>query len=191
MSHVQSSPKTKGRHHSKAIRISSEVLWGYPLLYSNSQPPPSKTPVPQTCLSGTLTRPWLPLYFLSATTEGFRPTGLNSAGAERGRGEALAQAQLSASSQCGLTGVRFTRAWTGAQLQICAQRNVVHATTNTWMCACARMFLSICCPRNPCFSSAVTNTVGWFMSVDEELFLRTDYLCAYACGCVFFHKYKV
>lgn len=132
-----------------------------------------------------------PPYFLSATTEGFRPTGLNSAGAERGRGEALAQAQLSASSQCGLTGVRFTRAWTGAQFQICAQRNVGHATTNTSMCACARMFLSICCLRNPCFSSVVTNTVGWFMSVDEELFLRPDYLCAYVCGCVFFHKYKV
>ncbi len=75
MSHGQSSAKTKGSHQSKTIKNSSKLLRGYALLHSSSHPPPSKTPVPRP----VSVERWLVLdspHFLSATTEGFRPTGL-------------------------------------------------------------------------------------------------------------------
>lgn len=176
MSHGQSSPRTKGSHQD----LQQGLVRVFIALQQQSSTSLQDT---QTCLSGTLTCPWLPLLPVCSNRR-LSANRINTAGAERGRGEALAQAQLSVSSQCGLTGVRFTRAWTGAQFQICAQRNVGHATTNTSMCVCAHMFLSICCPRNPCFSSVVTNRVvhvRWWRVV----FAHWLSLCICVWVCVF------
>lgn len=137
---------------------------------------------PQTSLSGTLTCPWLPPLPV-CNNRRLSANRINTAGAERGRGEALAQAQLSVSSQCGLTGVRFTRAWTGTQFQICAQRNIGHATTNTSMCVCTHVSIHLL-PSQPLFSSVVTNRlvhVRWWRVV----FAHWLSVCVWVWVCVF------
>lgn len=138
--------------------------------------------VPQTNLSGTLTCPWLPPLPV-CNNRRLSANRINTAGAERGRGEALAQAQLSVSSQCGLTGVRFTRAWTGGTVSdLCPKECWPCNNKHFDVCVRTCFYPSVALATFPFHPWLQT---GWFMSVDEELFLRTDYLCVCVWVCVF------